>query len=290
MKSKARILIFAMMLLLGAALAGQAEDAPQSASPSPQPVASSVVPLIPLETSSMTRLAVGKVKDVLKSDMIMLQDDRRYRLDSVRVPPYEDVATKEELKRFIQGKDVILYTYPSTANLQDRYGLPLVQAVTGDGIWLQDYMISKGLMWAYSSETSPQTVDILKLVEEKAREAGVGFWKNPAYAIKTPESAADFIDSYQIVEGKILNVSTRTGTVFFNFGKDWKTDFTVKMKVSFTVLPPREKSLLRGLMEPQVWRNKTVRVRGWVVRNGGPLIEVENWQQIDLVPSSKAKK
>ncbi len=34
----------------------------------------------------------GTVKEVLRSDMIMLDDNRRYRLDNIRVPPYEDAA------------------------------------------------------------------------------------------------------------------------------------------------------------------------------------------------------
>ena len=45
----------------------------------------------------------GVVKEVLKSDMIMLDNDRRYRLENILVPPYEDTPAIDELNHKQRG-------------------------------------------------------------------------------------------------------------------------------------------------------------------------------------------
>ncbi len=105
--------------------------------------------------------------------------------------------------------------------------MPLSHIVTDRGVWIQEHLISKGLAWAFNSESSQQTLGVLKQAEERARIQHLGFWGNPAYAIKTPETVKQYTNSFQIVEGRVLSVYAKQGTytVFFNFGDDWKTDF-----------------------------------------------------------------
>ena len=144
-------------------------------------------------------------------------------------------------------------------------------------------------------------VEALKRAEENARAQQLGFWKDPAYAIKTPDSVKDFLNSYQIVEGKILSVNQKgTGVVFFNFGKNWKTDFSVRIKKDFQVLafikdpdaPPPKKPVKYTYSvknsDPLQWKNRIVRVRGWVTQDkDGPLIDLTHKEQIDFVPQNK---
>lgn len=273
MRDIRHIFILALMLLLTLAMPVRAED-DDSTSTTPQE-------LIVIDR--------GKITQVLRSDMIMLDDNRRYRLDNILVPPYEDPPAKEELERTFLNANVLVYTYHDILN-DEKLTVPVAHIVTDKGVWIQQELISKGLAWAYSTESSQQTVGILKQTEEKARIRHKGFWANPTYAIKTPEAVKDYINSYQIVEGRILSAVTKanSGTVFFNFGKDWQHDFTVQF--------PSNRFLI-FLQEPITgektntgigwWKGKLVRVRGWIIKEEtGPTMVLTQKDQIDVLPQN----
>jgi hypothetical protein len=229
----------------------------------------------------------GTIKKILKSDMVMLNNDKRYRLENVLVPPYEDAPAIDEMKQEFLNKPVTIYAFHEVEEDQVKYGVPYAHIVTTKGIWVQQDLISKGLAWALCTATSPQTVEVLKQAEEKARVDQVGFWKDPAYAVKTPQNIRDYINSYQIVEGTIVGVNVRSniGLVYFNFGKNWKNNFTVKF-----LNGPEFKSLSEnpttGELSPsgmKEWKGRTVRVRGWVVDQNGPMIVLTHKEQLDLL-------
>jgi hypothetical protein len=227
----------------------------------------------------------GTIKKILKSDMIMLNNDKRYRLENILVPPYEDAPAMEEMKREFLNKPVTIYAFHEVEEDQVKFGIPYAHIVTTKGSWIQQDLISKGLAWALCTATSPQTVEVLKQAEEKARVDNLGFWKDPAYAIKTPQNIQDYINSYQIVEGEILSVNVRSniGIVYFNFGKNAKNSFTVRF-----LSGPEFKSFLEnpitGEVNPsgiQQWKGRIVRVRGWVVN--GPMIMLSHKEQLDIL-------
>src|SRR5262249_27340088 len=98
------------------------------------------------------------------------------------------------------------------------------------------------------------------------------------YAVRTPERirAAD-LGTFQIVEGKVLNASVRGGRGYVNFGRDWRTDFTV------TVSPTDLKAFKAAGIDPADYAGKTVRVRGWIDRMNGFEIEVASPSTIETI-------
>ena len=225
----------------------------------------------------------GVIKEVLKSDMVMLDNDKRYRLDNILVPPYEESTAVDELNHEFLNKNVTIYTYHGAADLFDRYGVPLAHVVTDKDVWVQEDLILKGLAWAFSADTDSEIVDILKKMEEKARSHKLGFWKNPAYAVKTPDNVKDYINSYQIVEGKITDVLEKNDVVFFSFSKDGKTDFAVKVMIRFQTFAKSRRGFAAKFSTPAGWKDATIRVRGWVVGKNVPVIELTNQEQIDIL-------
>lgn len=270
----------------------------------------------PVRPKDLMVIGTGTVKEILKSDMIMLDDDTRYRLDNILVP-MKDAPVTDELKREFLNKKVTVYTYHDSNGNLDRYGVPLVHVVTDKDVWVQQELISKGLVWAYPStqsntqpamqsdaqsrqDTSHKIMVVLKQVEEKARTQRKGFWADPAYAVKTPDTVKRFESSYQIVEGKILSVyvKPRSGTVFFNFGGDWKKDFSVRIalrKISLLGLVPdpephgkSPKIIFEQNSDPLKWKDRIVRVRGWVLGgSGGPVIDLTDKEQIDFISQAR---
>ncbi len=244
-----------------------------------------------MRPEELPQIDSGTVKEILKSDLILLDNNKRYKLDNMRIPPYEDASALDELKREFLNKSVTIYTYHDPDNNFDRYGVPLAHVVRDDNkAWIQGDMISKGLAWAFSSETSRKMMDPLLQMEQKARAQHLGFWANPIYAIKTPNNVKNYTSSYQIVEGKILSVATKQDTIFFNFGEDWKTDFTLRVSAKnwgLYFLKDISDKDLRKILDPLTWKNREVRVRGWVEESNGPLMEVTHIEQIEFPPAAK---
>lgn len=270
MRDIRHIFILALLLLLTLAAPVRADDDSNTTTP-----------------NELIIIDRGKITQILKSDMIMLDDNRRYRLDNIRVPPFEDPPAKEELESTFLNASVVVYTYHNIYE-DEKQTVPLAHIVTDKGVWIQQDLISKGLAWAYSTESGQQTVGILKQAEEKARIQHKGFWGNPAYAIKTPEAVKDYINSYQIVEGRILSVvPARLGVVFFNFGKDWQHDFTVQFQSGRLQIFLEDPATGERTTDVSLWKGKLVRVRGWITKEEArPTMVLTYKDQIDVLPQN----
>jgi micrococcal nuclease len=263
-----------MLLLLSApAAAGPSEDAS------------------PARPEELNLVTTGQVKEVLKPDLLLLDNDMRYRLENIRVPPYHEEPAIRELTTEFLGKTVRIYTYHHEEDSGvDRYGVPLVHILSEDGLWAQENLIAKGLAWVFTSETSHKMVEPLRKAEEKARAEKLGFWANPAFAIKTPESVKNYMHSFQIVEGKVLGVAQGLTTIFIHFGKspEWKQDFTVELSKSgwsaFNQNSPRSYRYYN-------WEGKIMRIRGWVESKDGPMIRLTHPEQMEFIePPKKASE
>jgi hypothetical protein len=115
--------------------------------------------------------------------------------------------------------------------------------------------------------------------ERAAREAKLGLWREPYYAIVAAESWAELIAErghFTVVEGKVSSVRESGGTIYVNFGRRWSQALTV------TILKRHERSFAAAGMEPKRLENRRVRVRGWVEDRNGPRIEATRPEQIEI--------
>src|SRR4051812_36526667 len=111
--------------------------------------AAKVQPLyVPVKTvpTDMDLLEVGKIKTVLKSTQVQLENGQVFILDNIRVPvPYEQAA-REFLTDLVMGKTVGFYankTLPIEGQADD-HGNEKVHAVLEDGNWVQQKMVESG--------------------------------------------------------------------------------------------------------------------------------------------------
>ncbi|MDH5799092.1 MAG: hypothetical protein OEZ19_11040, partial [Paracoccaceae bacterium] len=78
-------------------------------------------------------------------------------------------------------------------------------------------------------------------------------------------------------EGRVLDAADVRGTIYLNFGADWRSDFTVKITSRSRKLFEAE-----GFDFPAM-ENRTIRVRGWLDEMNGPMIEATHPEQIELL-------
>ena len=120
--------------------------------------------------------------------------------------------------------------------------------------------------------------------EAAARAAGAGFWADRDYQVQ-PAWATRRLrrleHTFQIVSGRVLKVAETKRFTYLNFGKDWRTDFTASIK-SRTARHLAEAGLKLSELE-----GRNIRVRGWITYRNGPMIEITQFGQIEVIGRQK---
>ena len=186
---------------------------------------------------------------------------------------------RQALADMVLGKEV---TLTFTGARRDRYARWLAHLhVTkgGEPLWVQGEMLRLGMARVYSFPDNRGLVSEMLAKEREARRAGRGIWALPYYAIRNADAAAllDELGTFQVIEGRIVDAADVKGTVYLNFGPDWRDDFTVAidrkaLKLFEDVQP-----------HPRGWTGQAIRVRGWLSKRNGPMIKATHPEQIELL-------
>lgn len=186
--------------------------------------------------------------------------------------PLADEA-KSALERLTLGKRVQL-SYGGRR--MDRHGRLLAHLFT-DGTWVQGEMLRLGLARVYSFPDNRALVAEMLAKERPARAAKRGLWAHPFYAIRGHARARRFIGSFQLVEGRVLDVAMVRGRTYLNFGANWRTDFTISLARRVGRL------FKKASVDPAKMEGRQIRVRGWLKSYNGPMIEATHPEQIEVL-------
>ena len=196
---------------------------------------------------------------------------------------------RDTLERLVAGRSVRI---AFAGRRTDRYGRLLAHVFAGaqppgeSAIWVQGEMLKQGLARAYALDGSTQCLAELLAHERTARDSAAGLWAEAAYAVRSAQDLAALLrasGTFQVVEGKVLAASEMRGTVFLNFGEDWRQDFTVSLRRE------ARRQLASAGLQTKSLEGRIVRVRGWIVRRGGPLIELSHPAEIELIDGGAKK-
>ena len=168
---------------------------------------------------------------------------------------------------------------------RDRYGRLPAFAFDADHDQDQDWAASVQERWLRAGRAvalppaEPAACrKALLAAEAEARGEKRGVWRRDMIERAVDRSLGERTDRFAIVEGRILSVGDRERVLYLNFGANWTDDFTVILnRRDFR----RHPEMLRILGSA---RGRTVRVRGWLERSGGPFMRVRDVGQIELDP------
>ena len=227
----------------------------------------------------------GTVRSIVDGDTLVLETGTQVRLVGIQAPklplgrrnfPTWPLAgeARTALAALAAGKHLAL-SYGGRRT--DRHGRLLAHLHTDEGVWVQGALLKQGMARVYSFSDNRSRVAEMLALEQEARTAKRGIWNHPFYAIRSPETAARHIDSFQLIEGMVVSVATVRGRGYLNFGKNWKTDFTVSISPRDVRRHWRDAPPLDSL------QGKRVRVRGWLKSYRGPLIDATHPEQIEIL-------
>jgi len=219
--------------------------------------------------AGFTRDADAKVAEIIDGDSLTLADGRTVRMVGIQAPKlakgrvgFADWPLSHEAEaalRDLAAGETVTRLYGGAR--QDRSGRVLAQLERADGLWLEGEMLCRGLARVYTfADNRTGAAEMLRL-EAEARAAHLGIWNDPFYAVRKPEEALDHLDSFELVEGQIVDAARVRGTVFLNFGADWHRAFTVRLR-------PEAVALFQAAgIDPLALKGQQVRVRGYLRRD-----------------------
>ena len=152
----------------------------------------------------------------------------------------------------------------------DRYGRLHANAYLPDGRWLQEELVAAGLALVRPEGGIGDCVLTLLKREAAARASGAGFWADSNFLVKRTDDSSLLARNglYDLVEGRVVSVGYGSRMVFLDFGRNFRTDFTVMVPNS---LVPR---LLEAGIALETLEGRPVRVRGVIEDSGGPAIRI----------------
>lgn len=198
------------------------------------------------------------------------------RLTGLHVPPEMAAAARAALEAaFPPGSEVRLVP---VAPGRDRYGrTPAVASGRGGGA--QTILVGRGLALVGPMPGTPPGPPGLRDLEKRAAAARAGLWADPAGVRADADDAGRLIGRYGLVEGRVLDVGGTDHHVYLNFGRDWRRDFTLRVR-----RPELEHVVGRWVAEVDQLAGRRVLARGFVIEAGGPLIELSHPEQIEVLP------
>ena len=239
---------------------------------------------------------IGDVVRVLDGDSFILSNGLNVKLAAIQVPqmawPDKDIEAQPlaeeaagELSRLIDGQKVQLFY---GGDPRDRYDRAAAQVwvLGADGekqFWVQEALLSAGYARVYTWPNHAQDTQALYQAEQSARRANKGMWNTDvsgdAYSIRRPDPdpLAQYVDSIQIVEGIVTSTADVQGTIYLNFGADYKTDFTVGISRS------HKKGFEAEGMDILSLRGARIRVRGWLELQNGPVIWLRDPNRLEIL-------
>ena len=147
-------------------------------------------------------------------------------------------------------------------------------------MWLETEVLREGWARVYTFPDNRAFAGEMLAAEREARAAKRGIWSNPYYAVRgtDPKTLLKDLNTYQLVEGKVVETAEVRGRDYLNFGADYKTDFSVAIDKKAMPL------FGRARLDLLLLKGKTVRVRGFIRDYNGPIIDVDHPEQIEVLP------
>jgi micrococcal nuclease len=176
-------------------------------------------------SASAADLSGAVVRSVPDGDTLVLSNGERVRLLGLDAPERGEDFSEEARNRLLeltQGKELRF----EACSRKDRYGriLALVRAgeLNVNMVLLEEGLAVPMLIPPCGKMVASQVLG----AAEGALGAGRGIYVQPEYQVVDHAEAGRYMGKEVVVAGKVLALHKGAKAWHFNFGDDWRTDFT----------------------------------------------------------------
>lgn len=219
--------------------------------------------------------AVSKTFD---GDSLLMATGEQLRYLGINAPEYNEPFGQEAKAENIRILEAAKELQFQRCLLEEKDKYDRVLAfVYADGVDVQEALIKKGL--AFPAAIPPcGTLSIYRYeaAAAEARKQKLGIWHEVLKKPLKSEEAAAGMRQYRGVRGRVSNIFETRSVIYLNFGKDYKTDFTVAI---FKRDAYRFKA--RGIDFKKL-KGKKITVFGFVMEHNGPEIVANTPDQMLL--------
>ncbi|MCJ8145130.1 nuclease [Ancylobacter sp. A5.8] len=221
---------------------------------------------------------LGRVTGVTDAGELVLEDSRLVRLAAIDAAGGE-AAMAAFLGRTTPGRMASLAQAGAGTDRHGRHaGLVRLDAENGQAsIALQAALLADGLAVARPEPGFLGCMDSFAEAERPARQGRQGLWAHLPLAAGNIAALNERRGRFTILAGRVLTVGTGRVVDYLNFGVVWRKDATVRL----------EKDVSRALTQRGIAladvAGRRVAVRGPVVEDGGPAIDIRWIEQIAAV-------
>ncbi|MFH1282324.1 MAG: thermonuclease family protein [bacterium] len=228
------------------------------------------------------------VKNVIDGDTIELNSGDLVRYIGIDTPEVRiNIGSKWELnpedfaleaKSFnaglVEGKKVRL---EYDVEKRDKYKR-LLAYVFKDNIFVNAELLRQGYAALYTFPPNVKYTEEFVKFQEEARKNSRGFWKNKITGEISPEEAKKFINEVATVKGRVLSTFKTEKNIFLNFGRDYKTDFTI------VIFERSFKEFYSAEIDPETYyKDKLVSITGKIKEYNGPEIIANHPYEIKII-------
>ena len=238
----------------------------------------------------------GRIDKIIDSLTIELKDGTIVRLASLNIADFhiwENAPIAEAALLLLKEKlpertEVMLYqTRDRKKGRMNRMEHQLAHIIIKeDKTWIQGLLLANGLAHVYTAPTDVNMLTDMYKAEQSAREAKRGMWEDGSeHSVLAHDQTKPHIGDFAIIEGMVQKAASVRNSVYLNFGKDWKTDFTIQIS------PALRKKFSKEGVNVLNLAHQSVRVRGILREYNGPLIELEDTIHLEILqkPSKTPK-
>ncbi len=226
------------------------------------------------------------VTEVIDGDTIKLSNGRLLRYIGLDTP---EVRVKEKGKFIYKPQPFALEAKKYNAALvegkavrvefdvdkEDKYGRLLGYCFVED-TFVNARLIAEGYAVLYTYPPNVKHVDLFVKLQKEAREKQKGLWGS--YAVIDHTRAGRYLNQIRTVRGRVVSTYKSAKCVFLNFGRDYKTDFTV------VIFNNSLGAFYKAGIDPvDFYRDKKVEVSGRIREYNGPEIIVNAPAELDII-------
>lgn len=208
---------------------------------------------------------------------LVLADGSTVRLAGLAAPGGNaaELRRTAALREAALGRDVVL---ARAEEGKDRYGrIAALVRIADQTATLQAMLLGAGLALARPEPGYLGCMDALLAAEAPARRGGRGLWAGLPVAARDEASAGARVGQFTILAGRVLSIGNGKQVDYLNFGPVWRQDSTVRLE------KPVRAALEQAGVPLESLSGQWLAVRGVVVEAGGPAIDVQWIEQLELV-------